>query len=204
MPPVHGWLIRILDKTSSSTTWLIRVGKVPTLLVLTWCVSSQLSTFLVLSLIIALVMLVWVTQLKPLMIFSSRVNILWGILGCTGSLLLGWIFLLAYSSYLWLFFELWSQAGLIRWVSLLGLTGLPPRVFFFMKALLILWVGGGGSFVLLLLFIIRTIILFSAYLQWMDDSMPHAFNIFSSDSTVLAGTLQVAVSRLFLLVVWAC
>ena len=182
---------------------IIRVGKIPTLLVLTWCVSEQLSTLLVLSLIVALVMLLWVTQLKPLMIFSSRVNILWGVIGCITRLLLRWTFLLTYLVYLWLFFELWLQDGLIRWVSLLGLSGLPPSLFFFMKALLVLWIGAASRFILLILFITRTIILFSSYLHWVEDSLLHKFNTAPNDLLVLTGRMQLAACSIFILIACA-
>jgi len=194
IPPMHGWFIRILDHANSSTIWIISVGKAPTLLVLTWC---QLSTFFVLSLISSLILLVWVTQLKPLMIFSSGVNIIWGVIGCSGSLLTGWTFLVAYLSYLWLFFELWSQAGLIAWTSLLGLTGLPPSAFFFLKSLLVLWISG-DSFVLLMLFIMRTIILFSAYLSWLDAWSNKIVNIFTMNHTVITASLQISVGGMVL------
>ena len=61
-----------------------------------------------------------------------------------------------------------------------------------MKALLILIAS--STFVLTMLFIMRTIILFSAYLHWMDSNLPHTFMAAYSDLTVLAGTLQLACS----------
>lgn len=202
MPPLHGWLIRILDKTFSSLLWIIRVRKSRILLIMTWGVSKQHTNFLLLSLIITLILAMWVTEFEPLMIFSRGVNIIWAVIACSITLLFGWIFMLAYLFYLWRFFESQSRVGMIRWRSMLGLSALPPRVWFFFKALLVLTIGS-GSFVLVMLFILRTIILFGAYLQWLDHHTHHTFAFFSSNAIGIRGILQLWCSWLLLSLQWS-
>lgn len=41
--------------------------------------------------------------------------------------------------------------------------------------------------------------LMAAYLHWLDDCMPQAFNIYTTDNTVLAGLLQLAICRVLML-----
>jgi len=176
IPPFQSWLIRVIGAlTSSRFIFFSTLHKlVPILLLSKIIIFSFRLLFARIAILVTLRLVTNLFSLLLVLIFSSRVHVIWIVLGgnfCKGFLLFYWalycimVFLLVFSVRNLVFSKTYLTQRSYTRVLWLIISGIPPFLIFWLKVQVIFWILSTRRTIWRRLLILRGLFVLRAYFR---------------------------------------
>ncbi len=167
LPPLHLWLVLILESCGGVFTWILTLSKLVPRIILIMLITEIVVFPFVLSFLLSNVLIISTSSVKLILFFRGGRNISWVFLLRLTDFTSCSIVLITYLLGSYLVYDNNPWSDVVRWETIFYISGIPPSPLFFLKTTRLINGIGFFSGVLILYCTVLRVLTYLWLIIWM-------------------------------------